>query len=60
MKAFKSLYSNYKGITEAVKKTNAKKVGCDYICEDTPKNREILSGYKFPKYTNKNTNILIF
>lgn len=60
MRACKSLYSIYKGINEAVEKTNAKKTGYNYICEDTPKNREILNSYNFPKYANKNANILIF
>ena len=60
MKSCKSLYSVYKGINEAVEKTNAKRTGNNYICEDTPENRAILSGYKFPKYYNKMCNILIF
>ena len=60
MREGKSLYSIYKGINEAVEKTNAKKTNYNFICEDTPKNREILSGYNFPKYANKNENVLVF
>lgn len=60
MKSCKSLYSIYNGRLEASEKTEAKKNNFGYICEDTQKNREILSGCKFPKYLNKNNNTLIF
>lgn len=60
MKVGKSLYSIYKGINEAALRTNAKKTGFNYMCDNTPENREVLREYTFPKYYNKMCDIIIF